>query len=197
MIWWPRHMPRSGRPSVITCRARATGRQVGRVAGPGEKTNAIHFGCENFRIRAVWRQDPDTGAAAPQAPHDVGLEAEVDDRDQRAVLGGIAFVARGFGETWATKSWSSQRGRCGPSRGLRRDRSARARSRWRADCPSIGGGGQALVSTPAIAGIPDSRSIVASCWASSRTAAVALATIKPRNQAAPTGRRSGCGRSCR
>ena len=84
------------------------------------------------------------------------------------------------GDTWATKSWSSQRGTARarstaaswsvtPGSVITPRRQPFAR-RWRA---------RARVSTPAMAGMPLPRSSVASWRASSRTAAVAWATTRP------------------
>ena len=86
------------------------------------------------------------------------------------------------GLTWATKSWSSQRGT------LRAIAIAASGSvmpgcvmiaRWQPVARRCRA--RARVSTPAMAGIPFVRRSVASWRASSRTAAVACATTRPRS----------------
>jgi hypothetical protein len=97
MIWWPRQMPSSGRPSAMT-----GGRAPrGRPAGPGRRVRARRRRRRRPapapRRRGRVRQDPHARAAPAKAAHDVRLEAEVEDRDERAALGRIALVARGRG----------------------------------------------------------------------------------------------------
>ena len=100
----------------------------------------------------------------------------------RGAAGSSPTSRTAAGDTWATKSWSSQRGtaraRATAASGsvspgaVMMPRRQPDERRWRAS---------ARVSTPAIAGIPFVRRSVASWRASSRTAAVAWATTRPRS----------------
>ena len=112
-IWWPRQIPSSGRPSSMTARASATG-PASRAGspGPGERTSAVDVAapapptveivCGRIRTRAPRRRI---------AADDVRLQPEVDDR-RRAARRRPPRRRRMIddGETWPTKSWSSQRG---------------------------------------------------------------------------------------
>ena len=97
-IWWPRQIPSSGRPSAMIARARATG-PASRAGspGPGREHDARDVGREDVARRGRVGQHADADAAPPQAVHDVRLEAEVDDGDERRVRlrPGIADLERG------------------------------------------------------------------------------------------------------
>ena len=76
------------RPAVVDDRAgqRDLGLEPGRIAGPGRQDDAVDVRREDVgRGRGV-RQDPDAGAPAAHRADDVGLEPEVDDRDQRPAV---------------------------------------------------------------------------------------------------------------
>ena len=120
--------------------------------------------CASARARG--RDGGDSGIIATSGPPSSGLPTSAIDP----------------GETCPTKSWSSQRGTARAASAaaasesspgaIRIPRSDPVVRRWRAS---------ARVSTPAIAGMPLVRRSEASCRASSRTAAVALATTSPRS----------------
>ena len=96
----------------MIARASATGpsRRAG-SPGSGRQDQAVDVAGERDRGRDRVGQDPDPGAAPAHRADDVRLEPEVDDPDQRAaVLGSAPTSMIEDGETWPTKSWSSQRG---------------------------------------------------------------------------------------
>ena len=55
------------------------------VARPGREDDPVDLGCQEVRGCRGRGNDPHARAAPAEAPHDVGLEAEVDDRDQRGI----------------------------------------------------------------------------------------------------------------
>jgi len=182
MTWWPRQMPRSGRPSSMMARARATG-PASRAGspGPGDRTTPATSDartsegedvCGRIRTRTPRRRSELTMLAlSPKST-----------MATRGAAGSSPSSRTSAGETWATKSWSSQRSRA------RAIASARTGSvipgsvmiaRWHPDDRRRRA--SARVSTPAIAGMRLVRRRVASWRASSRTAAVACATTRPRS----------------
>ena len=59
--------------------------EPGRVAGTGREHDAVDLRREHRRGRHGAGQDANARAASSQAPHDVRLEAEIHDRDERGV----------------------------------------------------------------------------------------------------------------
>ena len=182
-IWWPRQIPSSGRPSSMTARASATGPSSRAGSpGPGREHDAGDVGREHVAPRSPCAAGRGPARRAAAGSDDVRLEAEVDDRRRAARPARrrprrprpARPGRRSPGPPSAARLGARDGRRVGPSspgpvmmpRRLPFARRCRARAR---------------VSTPAIAGMPSSRRSGASWRASSRTAAVAFATTRPRS----------------
>ena len=69
--------------------------ESGRVAWTRREDQPRNVRGERLLDRGGVRQHPDPRPAPPQAAHDVLLETQVDDPDQRAAFGRVAHVVRG------------------------------------------------------------------------------------------------------
>jgi len=88
MIWWPRQMPRSGRPSAIAARARAT--------GPSSDTRERVVGGLCFRLMFKHAAYIDGIVVAPELKG-LGLGGTmVDDFCQRMAGSGLNLILTNF-----------------------------------------------------------------------------------------------------
>ncbi len=82
------------RPAVVDDRAGEPDRALepGRIAGTGRQDEAVDLVGQRDGRRDRVGQDPDPSSAPAHAAHDVRLQAEVDDPDERAALAVAADI---------------------------------------------------------------------------------------------------------
>ena len=157
--------------------------EPGRVARARRQDEAVDVAAQRIGDVDGVGQDPDPRAAPAERADDVLLEAEVDDRDERPAFGRVADVARAPparpgrrspGPPSAAPPGRPRPPRRGPSHPGAVTTPGASRS-------SAGDGRGPACRRRRSPGCPASRSSAASWRPSSTTAAVALATTRPRS----------------
>ena len=84
------------RPAVGNDRAGERNGTVepGRITRSRREDHAVHVRRQSLSRRRSVRKDADSGTALPKASHDVRLEAEIQDGNERPAFRRIAHVAR-------------------------------------------------------------------------------------------------------